>query len=243
MILRSARLRAMRVAITVDVEQDCPPYLDTWNGVDRGAPRVLELLAEEDVPATFFTTGEAARRHPERVRQIVAGGHELGCHGDSHRRFGNMNETEARREIEDASRELRQFYPVISFRAPNLDFPPRYLDLLRENGYRVDSSQGRHKQGSLLKRPSRERGMSRVPATIAPSAIRLPSLIRNSLLRMMRDPVVLFFHPWEFIDVTREPLPIDCKYRTGGPALDSLRASIRFFRRRGATFHRISELA
>jgi hypothetical protein len=43
--------------------------------------------------------------------------------------------------------------------------------------------------------------------------------------------------------VTREPLPIDCRFKTGEPALSSLRETIHFFKRRGASFHQIAELA
>src|SRR5262245_28076948 len=121
----------MQVAITVDMEHDCPPFLTSYRGVTEGAPRLLDLLAAEGVPATFFTTGDVARRYPETVEAIVAGGHELGCHGDSHRRFSTLDRDTARQEIEQASETLRRFYPVTAFRAPNLDFPEGYLPLLR----------------------------------------------------------------------------------------------------------------
>lgn len=47
-------------------------------------PRVLDLLAERGVRATFFVIGRAARRHPEIVRRIVAEGHDVGNHTDEH---------------------------------------------------------------------------------------------------------------------------------------------------------------
>src|SRR5882757_896548 len=43
-----------------------------------GVPRLLELLAHLDVPATFFVPGWVAERHPRMVRAIAAGGHEIG---------------------------------------------------------------------------------------------------------------------------------------------------------------------
>lgn len=233
----------MQVAITIDMEQDCPPYMSTFRGVQGGTPRLLDLFKSEQIPATFFTTGDVARKHPQVVQNIVDGGHELGCHGDTHKRFSQMDHAEAQKEISEASAVLRKFYPVKSFRAPNLDFPSQFRTILRDNGYRVDSSRGRHKQGSLFVKPSREGELSLIPATIAPSAIRMPSLIRNTICRFMRDPVVLFFHPWEFIDVTRDPIPIDCRFQTGEPAVRSLRDTIRFFKARGASFSRISDLA
>ncbi len=232
----------MDVAITVDLEHDCPPFLRTYRGVTEGMPLLLDRLARERVPATFFCTGDVARRHPEIVRRLVDEGHELGCHGDTHARFGGMDRTTAEREIRDAAATLRGFAEVTSFRAPNLDFPTEYLALLAAHGFRLDSSQGRHKKGSFFVTPSVEAGVERVPATIAPSAVRLPRPIRHALFSRMRDPVVFFFHPWEFVDVTREPIPLDCRFQTGEPALASLAETIAWFRRRGATFRRMREL-
>lgn len=233
----------MEAAVTVDLEHDCPPFLTTYRGVTDGMPRLLELLAAEGVPATFFCTGDVARRHPAIVRRLVDEGHELGCHGDTHARFGSLDRAAAEREIRDAAATLRAFSEVTSFRAPHLDFPVEYLPLLAAHGFRLDSSQGSHKPGSFFVGPSTVAGLDRVPATIAPSAVRLPAPIRNALFSRMRHPVVLFFHPWEFVDVTREPIPLDCRFRTGQPALDSLRATIAWFRRRGATFRRMRELS
>lgn len=236
----------MRVCITFDMEHDCPPYLTTYRGVEEGTPRLLSLLAEEGVPATFFTTGDVARRYPELMRRIVAEGHELGCHGDSHRRFSAMDRAEAEREIQQASATLRAFYPVVSFRAPNLDLPAAYLPLLRDAGYRIDSSQGRHKQGSYLVRPAVQDGVLRVPASMSPMPLRLGAVVRGALVRLMSDPAVPFYHPWDFIDMTRAPIRLDCRIRSGAPALHHLRGLIRDFRRPSAPaarFAPISELA
>jgi hypothetical protein len=237
----------MEVAVTIDLEHDCPPFLTTYRGVTQGMPLLLELLAKQGVPATFFCTGDVARKHPEIVRRLVDEGHELGCHGDTHARFGGMDRATADRELRDGGATLRAFgCEVTSFRAPNLDFPAEFLPLLATNGFRLDSSQGRHKPGSFFVSPSFVRvgadGIERVPATIAPSAVRLPRPIRNALFSRMRDPIVFFFHPWEFVDVTREPIPLDCRFATGEPALASLRETIAWFKQRGATFRRMREL-
>jgi peptidoglycan/xylan/chitin deacetylase (PgdA/CDA1 family) len=232
----------MNIAITIDLEHDCPPFLTTYRGVTEGMPRLLDALAREQVPATFFCTGDVARRHPEIVRRLVDEGHELGSHGDTHTRFSKLSPHDAEREIADAAVTLRQFAPVTSFRAPNLDFPETFLQLLNKHGFAVDSSQGRHKQGSYFVTPSRLHGVARVPATISPFPVRWPAPLRNLLFARFRDPVVLFFHPWEFVDMTRTPIPLDCKWKTGAPAMASLRETIAWFRRRGVSFMRMREL-
>ncbi len=233
----------MQILITVDMEQDCPPYLSTFFGVLQGTPRVLARLKQLGIRGTFFTTGDVARRFPQVVQSIVEAGHELGCHGDSHKRFSLMSPDEAEREVRDASATLRSFGEVVSFRAPNLDFPEPFLPILSQHGYRVDSSIGRHKPGSFFVEPSRAHGLSRIPASVAPSWLRIPARLRSALLSQLRGPAVFFFHPWEFVDATGWPIPLDCRYRTGQPALDSLAATVDFFRQRGATFHTMRELA
>lgn len=232
----------MQVSITIDMEHDCPPFLKTYRGVTDGTPRILALLADEGVKGTFFTTGDVARRYPDTIRSIVDGGHELGCHGDTHQRFSTLAPDAAKREIDHATAVLRRFGTVRSFRAPNLDFPSSYLPFLRDAGYTHDSSQGRHKPGSFFASPSVTDKVRRVPASTAPSVTRLPRPIRNAVLSRLRSPVVFFFHPWEFVDVTREPIPLDCRFQTGDPALEALRETIRFYKQRGASFHALGRL-
>jgi peptidoglycan-N-acetylglucosamine deacetylase len=232
----------MDVAITIDLEHDCPPFLTTYRGVTDGMPRVLDALAREQVPATFFCTGDVARRYPDIVRRLVDEGHELGSHGDTHARFSKLTLEEAEREIANAAATLRAFAPVTSFRAPNLDFPHDMLTLLSRHGFQLDSSQGRHKKGSYFVSPSRTDGVARVPASISPLPVRFPAPLRNALLSRFRDPVVLFFHPWEFVDMTATPIPLDCRWPTGEPALTSLRDTIAWLKGRGATFRRMREL-
>src|SRR5437763_16784385 len=52
------------VAFTIDLEPDCPPFLRGYRGIEHGLPRLLDMLRDVGVPATFFTTGEVARRYP-----------------------------------------------------------------------------------------------------------------------------------------------------------------------------------
>ncbi len=235
--------RDLEVCITIDVEHDCPPFLTTYRGIEHGMPRLLSLFAEEGIAATFFTTGDVARRYPATIQALVDAGHELGSHGDTHKRFGAMDRAEAQRELAASVRTLRQHAEVVSFRAPNLDFPDAYLPLLRDAGFAVDSSKGRHKLGSYFVQPSLESGIRRVPASISPSPLRTPAPIRNLICALLDSPAVPFFHPWEFVDMTREPLRFDNRLRTGEPAVECLRETIRFFKRRGARFRRIREIA
>jgi peptidoglycan/xylan/chitin deacetylase (PgdA/CDA1 family) len=231
----------MNVILTVDVEQDCPPFLNTWRGIDRGLPALLDLLDRERVPATFFTTGQVARRFPSAVSAIVNRGHELGCHGDTHASFATMTPGEASAEIARATGTLRAFGPVHAFRAPYLQFPRTFLPFLVQSRYRIDSSEGRHKRPGV--RVVTESGIVRIPASITSSTLRWPARLRDALLTRLADPVVLFVHPWEFVDLRGERLRFDCRFRTGDAALRCLMSAIDLLRSRGAAFSRMSDHA
>src|SRR3954463_2107774 len=53
-------------------------------GVRVGAPRILALLAERPVPAPCFVPGPPLETSPDSTAAILAGGHEIGCHGWIH---------------------------------------------------------------------------------------------------------------------------------------------------------------
>jgi peptidoglycan/xylan/chitin deacetylase (PgdA/CDA1 family) len=231
----------MIVCLTIDLEPDCPPFLEGWRGASEGMPRLLDLLEREGVATTVFSTGETAERFGDLVTKLVAGGHELGCHGQTHTAFTRLSEKEADREIITSSARLRTFAPVTAFRAPYLRFPERYLPLLERHGFTVDSSQGVYKPREWFRRPEHSR-LRRVPASITSSVLRLPRAVRDPILASLASPVVLFVHPWEFVDLTREKLPRDCRFRTGEPALRCLGEVIRFYRDRGARFTRLGEV-
>lgn len=228
-------LTVRRVSITVDFEPDCPPYLSsTFRGIEEGAPKLLALFAELGVHATYFTTGEVAAHYPDAVHALVNAGHELGCHGVTHTAFDTLDERSARWEIEQSAKLLRTFAPVTSFRAPYLRFPEPYVRLLEDAAFALDSSLAKYK--SSWRAPRLPSTLTRIPASMTSSVLRLPAWIRDPWLLSLDDPVVLFVHPWEFVDLTREALRYDCRFRTGDVALHCLRQVVELFADGGARF-------
>ena len=230
-----------RVCLTVDTEQDCPPFMSSFRGIEEGLDPLLQLLQDEGVPATFFTTGDVAIKYPSSIDKIVLAGHELGCHGQTHRSFKTMDERAAEDEIRSASGVLRKFASVTSFRAPYLAFPDRFLGLLEDQAYLLDSSQAKYKVAYY--RSSDPTTLTRVPASMTSSVLRLPRWVREPWMSALSSPVVLFVHPWEFVDLRRERLRWDCRFNTGRVALERLRSALRFLKGRNAVFLRIRDLA
>lgn len=71
--------------VMVDETHTRKVYLTFDDGPSTNTLRILEILDEYDVKATFFVTGKAADSHPELYQAIVDGGHTLGMHSFSHR--------------------------------------------------------------------------------------------------------------------------------------------------------------
>ncbi len=223
------------------MEPDCPPYLSTgFRGVEEGLPSLLKLLDEEQVKGTFFTTGEVAAKYPASVEKIVSQEHELGCHGVSHQDFTRMDQGTAEKEIQQSSEALRRFAPVISFRAPYLKFPDHYLNLLESADFKIDSSQAKYKTSYYRNAP--ETSLKRIPVSVTSSVLRLPHWIRSPYLNALSSPVVLFVHPWEFVDLRKENLRLDCRFKTGDVALNCLRSVLTFFKEKNAEFFKIQDL-
>ena len=73
--------------------QDCPPAVAlTFDDGPNGActEALLRLLAEKDVPATFFLCGYRIAEQPDLAAAIADAGHEIGLHGYSHEYFTKM---------------------------------------------------------------------------------------------------------------------------------------------------------
>ncbi|BDO41994.1 polysaccharide deacetylase family protein [Cellulomonas sp. NTE-D12] len=73
---------------------------------NAGVASVLATLARYDVPATFFVTGQFARRYPADVRAISAAGHPVGNHSDSHPDFTQTTTAEIQRQLSAAEASI-----------------------------------------------------------------------------------------------------------------------------------------
>ncbi|PKN20547.1 MAG: polysaccharide deacetylase [Deltaproteobacteria bacterium HGW-Deltaproteobacteria-6] len=232
--------RKPQIFLTVDLEPDCPPYLNTCRGITEGTVLLLSLLDEENVKATFFVTGQIARDYPDIIRDLIDRGHEAGSHGFSHSDFTTLGRDAAQRDIELSLEVLRPFGPVYSFRSPYLNFPQGYLSLLEKVGLSVDSSQAKYKPSYLQN--SRQTTLRRIPASVTSSVLRLPAWLRNRWLGALESPVVLFVHPWEFVDLRKANIPLDCRFKTGGAALRCLREVIQFYKGRDFQFRKMQDV-
>src|SRR5438034_4296619 len=142
-------------ALTIDVEDyfQVSAFADRiarsdWDTlpcrVERNIDRILELLADADAHATFFTLGWVAERYLGVVRRIKVAGHEVASHGFGHQRAGEQGRDAFLADIRLAKAVLEDIagQEVNGYRAPSFSVghDNRWaFDCMIEAGYRYSS--------------------------------------------------------------------------------------------------------
>ena len=106
-----------------------------------GVPRILDLLREYSLPATFFVPGWTADRYPQTVEAILAAGHEVGHHSYAHLSPFAQTAEEERADFERALATLQKAgAEVEGFRCPSWEPGWRTPVIVAEHGLKYDSS-------------------------------------------------------------------------------------------------------
>ncbi|MEO7664683.1 MAG: polysaccharide deacetylase [Candidatus Limnocylindrales bacterium] len=107
-----------------------------------GAPRILELLRREGIASSWFVPGHTLVTFPDSIEAILAGGHELACHGWYHEDFAELPADEQASILQRcvaAVREVAGQAPR-GHRAPYWALGPDTLQLVEAAGFTYDSS-------------------------------------------------------------------------------------------------------
>lgn len=119
---------------------------DSWDDRERrvecNTDRMLELMAERDVTCTCFILGWIADRHPELIKRIAEGGHEIASHGYGHELIYNLSQDEFRQDIDRTKKLLEDLtgQKVSGYRAPSFSITDWAIPILQDVGYTYDSS-------------------------------------------------------------------------------------------------------
>lgn len=113
--------------------------------VVKNTEKILSLLEEHAVSATFFVLGWTAQEFPDLVKRIQAQGHEVACHSFHHRLVYTMTAAEFQEDTRVAKDILEQITgkQVRGYRAPSYSITKDSLwafDILEELGFHYDSS-------------------------------------------------------------------------------------------------------
>jgi polysaccharide deacetylase family protein (PEP-CTERM system associated) len=143
-------------ALTVDVEDyfhvsALAPSIERSSWASResrvvgNTKRLLELFDQFGAKGTFFILGWVAERYPQLVIDIAARGHEVACHGLSHRLVYEQSPEEFRQETLHSKKMLEDITgaAVLGYRAASYSIVRESLwalDILVELGFCYDSS-------------------------------------------------------------------------------------------------------
>jgi peptidoglycan/xylan/chitin deacetylase (PgdA/CDA1 family) len=113
-------------------------------GANVGIGRVLRLLQEKGVKATFFVPAHTAATYPEQTRRIRAEGHEIGAHGYCHESPVGLSPDDEARLLDQSIARLQgvlggAFRPA-GYRSPAWDLSSASVEILTQRGFLYDSS-------------------------------------------------------------------------------------------------------
>ena len=139
--------------MSIDVEdwfhaENLKPVIEasSWNHrrsrVERNTERMLELLADCDIAATFFVLGWVVERFPDLVRKIADAGHEVASHGLNHDLVYSLTPSAFREDVRRSKEVLEQQTrsAVHGYRAPCFSITDWAIDVLQDLGFTYDSS-------------------------------------------------------------------------------------------------------
>jgi peptidoglycan/xylan/chitin deacetylase (PgdA/CDA1 family) len=101
---------------------DGPYVAMTFDDGPHGAntPRLLEMLKQRGIKATFFCVGQCVAEYPEIAKRIVDEGHEIANHSWSHPQLSSMTEASVRDQLEKTHQAIKQATGV----TPKMFRPP-----------------------------------------------------------------------------------------------------------------------
>ncbi|HHZ14457.1 MAG TPA: polysaccharide deacetylase family protein [Clostridiales bacterium] len=120
-----------RVALTFDDGPD-----------GRTTPKILDILKENKITATFFLIGQEVKRYPHIIRRMIDEGHQIANHSWSHLRPTLLTDSEFLAEVTSAQQALEDCVdlPVPSYyRPPYGLLTPSQIEQIGEKGYVVIS--------------------------------------------------------------------------------------------------------
>lgn len=198
----------------------------------QGLISIISLLESLDITATFFVTANFAIHHENLIYQL-AQKHEIASHGFYHSSFVISDLAKSKTTLEEITKKPVKGYRMA--RLANIDETE-----IKNAGYEYNSSMnptyipGRYNNFFKPRIPYYSHHLLNIPVSVTP-LIRFPLFwlsFKNfplfliklaSLITIKTDSYLsLYFHPWEFTDISAFPLPNFIKKHSGDAMLSRL---------------------
>lgn len=183
----------------------------------KGMDEIEALLKSHGITSTMFTTARYAIEYSNAIKQLSQQ-HEIASHTYDHSNFEKTDLLKSKKVLEEITGKT-----IGGLRMPRMKPVP--MEWVSEAGYRYDSSvnptwiPGRYNNRHLPRTFYTENGVLRLPASVTP-ILRIPlfwlsfknfpyPLFKNLCLKALKKDgyLSLYFHNWEFSDLTHFPLP------------------------------------
>ncbi len=216
-----------------------------------GLDAVMPLIDQHQVSTTLFTTANFAAHYPAAIQKLAIN-HEIASHTYYHSTFKNEHLLESRILLEKISGKA-----VTGLRMPRMR-PVEMAEVIKA-GYTYDSSinptwiPGKYNNLHLPRTVYQDQGMTRIPASVSP-VFRIPlfwlsfknfpyPIFKKLTLDTLKKDgyLCLYFHPWEFVDISSYGVPAFTRRKCGQPLLDQLDLLITDLKKIGVGFSTIQE--
>lgn len=250
-MLLSIEIAMKAILLTFDVEEfdilleyGIPLSTEEQMAVGKkGVDMIAEILQDPAINCTLFTTANFALKFPSTIADLSIK-HEIASHTYFHSSFKEADLKTSREVLEN----------IISAKVYGLRMPrmkKMNADIVKEAGYIYDSSvnptwiPGRYNNLNLQRTFYFENEIVKVPVSVS-SNFRIPLFwlaFKNfpytyfktiALQTLQKDGYLsLYFHPWEFVDLTNYKLPLIVKRKSGIELLEKLMRLITDFKKEG----------
>ena len=160
-------------------------------GAKRAVPKIMELLAETKMPATFYIPGWVVEHHTDRCREIRDAGYEIGHHGYSHQWADPQRPDAECEDFDRASEVLDRLLGVKprGYRPPAAEITANTLKMLTDRGYLYNTNMLDDVYPYCHALPDGRKGPVELPThwSLADAAYMISSVRHNRVIRTNED--------------------------------------------------------
>lgn len=208
-----------------------------------GLQAIFPILSDKDIKATLFTTAHFAEYFPDQIRELSEK-HEIASHTYYHSKFEAKDLQDSRSKLEELTGKS-----ITGLRMPRM--MPVSVDAVNDAGYFYDASihptwlPGRYNNLHLPKTSYFDNELLRIPASVSPG-LRIPlfwlsfknfpfEYYRKLAIKTLRNDGVLslYFHPWEFVDISGYGLPRYTRSICGAELVERLQKLLKSLKKEG----------
>jgi len=123
--------------VATDKPQVSISFDAAWGNEDTQA--LLDILANNNVKATFFMTGGWISNYPDDVKKIAEAGHDLGNHSQNHKQMSQLSAEESRNELMQPHEQVKALTgkDMVLFRPPYGDYNNQLVETANSINYHV----------------------------------------------------------------------------------------------------------